>query len=428
MAVASSRSSAASTRPMPSSAMATLAGSRPLVPRAPQMRRLGRPQRLGNEPFAGGQRRRRRADGLHARALDAETHQQFRQDGLWVAGMPALTPRHVTLHGLGVVAMAARGLRVEIEIAARAAPPLRRVIERSRRAAPPWRHRAGRTGRDDGSARPLALEPLRLGKQQLVAAQRRVHHAVLCASGGPLLGRDRQEGARDIPVSAELLGHELVDVVHGPAVDRERIDEHAEVAGERDGIGRRRRHEQGLVGGKPHHAAALRPAPTPGRAGPAPSGGRCRATLRRQQRFIGNSPRTALEQLRLLRLVDIAERHDAGQQHRAVANALGDQRRQRPRGAPRRHENRAFGERERVAAIGPAGHERSGEQRVGQGRAEMAPRAGSMKTFGRGQRHTLSIFSFSFVRSMRACPRAARSRPVAGRRAGRKLRLGRTGD
>ncbi len=162
MAVASSRSSAASTTADAIQRQSDAGGIEPLVPRAPQMRRLGGPQRLRDEALAGGQRRRRRADGLHALALDAETHQQLRQNGLRMAGMTALAARHVI--GRGGDGGPALGVEIEIQPGQHHRAARQAGDGGEQRGG--GRHRAGRAGCDDrarAAGRAGAAPPRRAG-------------------------------------------------------------------------------------------------------------------------------------------------------------------------------------------------------------------------------------------------------------------------
>ena len=139
MAVASSRSSAASTRPMPSSATATRAGSsrscrvfhRCVVSAGRSASETNRSRAAsagGGEPMGC----------TLARSIPRRTSSSARTACGWL-GCPPSPPRHVTLHVVrGRWRWRPRLARRDRD-PARAAPPLRRVIERSRRGAPPWR-------------------------------------------------------------------------------------------------------------------------------------------------------------------------------------------------------------------------------------------------------------------------------------------------
>ncbi len=157
------------------------------------------------------------------------------------------------------------------------------------------------------------------------------------------------------------------------------------------GIGRRRRNQQRLVGGEAHHAApdGLRPRQNePCQRQPA--GGV--ADLRRQQRLIGKAARERLEKLRFLRLVDIAKRHDARQQHGALRKPVRRAARRgcAPHGASG---GRSFPPKARAGRPQRASRARASRQKARRPRrAGRLLRAGCVKTRGRSARHSASIF------------------------------------
>ena len=69
-------------------------------------------------------------------------------------------------------------------------------------------------------------------------------------------------------------------------------------------------------------------------------------------------------------VVELAERADHRQDGRSPAEPLDEDGAQRARGAARRHVDRRFGQLERIAVMGKAGHEPARKQRVGEGGQE----------------------------------------------------------
>ncbi len=71
-----------------------------------------------------------------------------------------------------------------------------------------------------------------------MAPQRRVHHPGFRTERRPRAGGDPQEVARHVPVLAVRIGDERRDVLHGLAVDRQGVDQRAELARQRQRVGR----------------------------------------------------------------------------------------------------------------------------------------------------------------------------------------------
>ena len=320
-------------------------------------------------------------------------------------------------------------LGVESAGRARAAPPLRAAAERSRQGArrwPAWSRSNRPRSRARAAARAGGAPPRRAAACG-GAARRPSRRALRRASAS---ARPRSPGSRARYPSSGCTrsGTSLwMSSTVRPWIESESMSMPRSPASATASAG-----EDGTSSGS-SAASPIMPRPTrlrPGQDEPgrAPSGASVSLTLRRQQRLTRKvrrrAPRrAALPPLRRRR--QAARCGAAARRRRACARRSA---RRGSRGAARRHEDRAFGERERVARHGPAGDERAARRgpRPRRGR-KCAP--GGMREDVRPRQRTLSsIFSFGFCdRCGRADmqPEAVEAQAVEP---AAKLQLGRTGD
>ena len=335
---------------------------------APGVGRVGRAQRLAEEACAGGVRGAGFAERTHGVAADADDLQQPVEDRLGVAGDADRVAVGIAEQRPG------GGVEVAIEVGQHD-----RALRRTRNR----RHQpcggavgAGRAGDDRRSALCPRGERLDLGVDRQRRAARAVDEAALGEPVGPMGEGDLEEVERHAPIGIETVGHQVVQSPGVDALDDEVVDQAGKVAGEREGLGRARRHQRRLgriereppVGADAADRASERLAP--GAREPRQRHSPRQFADRRRDLFL--SERVVGERIeRVAARLEGAERGDARQDEARPAAAGRDERsRQRRRGALGRDVDRRVGERERPAGAGESLDQRTVDERPRQRRRE----------------------------------------------------------
>ncbi len=225
---------------------------------------------------------------------------------------------------------------------------------------------------------------------------------------------DLEEVEGDAPIGIEAVGDEVVEPLRVDALDDEVVDQAGEVAGEREGLRRARRHQRRLgrvereqpVGVDAADRASERLAP--GAREPRERHSPRQFADRRRELVLGE--RVVGERIgRVAARLEGAERGDA-RQDQARPAARRDQRpRQRRGGALGRHVDRRVGERQRPAGAGESRDQRAVDERPRQRRRERDA-GGNGEEIGRFQETTralLKLWRLSRAHEAKASGRAS---------------------